>query len=115
MDESVTGEGAPVLAALLVRDKNGREELAVWCRYCENVHWHGNTEGHRAAHCFREADSPYVRTGYVLKRVGETTLANLRLWEKCQKPRRGQAQPRRTNAAGAGRASHALVGPDRTV
>ncbi|CKH71747.1 Uncharacterised protein [Streptococcus pneumoniae] len=36
--------------------------------YCRKFHHHGTGEGHRDAHCFEE-DSPYIRTGYVLKKM----------------------------------------------
>lgn len=39
------------------------------CQHCKINHYHGAGNGHRAAHCFK--GSPYLRTGYVLKEVGE--------------------------------------------
>jgi hypothetical protein len=48
------------------RDEKGN--LSTWCQYCRKFHHHGTGEGHRDAHCFEE-DSPYIRTGYVLKKM----------------------------------------------
>jgi len=50
-----------------------REQLVVWCCWCDAWHYHGagikgDSEypayGHRVAHC--HTDSPYKQTGYVL-------------------------------------------------
>jgi len=41
--------------------------LAVfWCEYCKTFHTHGNEDGHRVAHCVSK-DSPFKKTGYILK------------------------------------------------
>ena len=39
----------------------------VFCVYCKKFHLHGETLGHRTAHCDND-DSPYNETGYVLVR-----------------------------------------------
>ena len=44
---------------------DGRAGLAVWCRYCDCWHAHGEGLGHRDAHCHKK-DSPYKVTGYTL-------------------------------------------------
>lgn len=56
----------PVLDAY---DRNDGHGLAVWCRYCLKWHVHGHGAGDRAANCHVE-DSPYIKTGYVLKPIG---------------------------------------------
>jgi hypothetical protein len=55
----------PVLAAYA--DPHGY--LAVWCVHCRTWHHHGQTEGHRVAHCFNNR-SPYLEGGYILRHVG---------------------------------------------
>jgi hypothetical protein len=42
--------------------------LTLWCEHCLLFHNHGKVPGHLAAHCV-ETDSPYLKTGYVLKPV----------------------------------------------
>lgn len=39
--------------------------LKVWCVYCHRWHQHGQSGGHRAAHC-HVPSSPYRRSGYIL-------------------------------------------------
>ena len=56
----------PFLDAYDRKDGNG---LAVWCRYCRRWHAHGHGRGNRAAHC-HVGDSPYIKTGYLLKPIG---------------------------------------------
>ncbi len=43
-----------------VRVKNGAGEVRhhVWCPWCEEIHSHGNTSGHRVAHCHPWRGSP---------------------------------------------------------
>ena len=62
----------PRLPAYLVGER-GREQLVVWCCWCDAWHGHGAGSkddpeyplyGHRVAHC--HTDSPYRKTGYVL-------------------------------------------------
>jgi hypothetical protein len=43
----------------------------VYCDHCHRWHKHGHGAGHRVAHC--DANSPYKRTGYVLRLAGEMT------------------------------------------
>ena len=61
----MTSKKAPIVLAI-ERDEKGN--LSTWCQYCRKFHHHGTGEGHRDAHCFVE-DSPYIRTGYVLKKM----------------------------------------------
>lgn len=48
-------------------------QVFFYCRYCKRKHYHGNVGlengklGHRGAHCIND-ESPYLRTGYYLKR-----------------------------------------------
>ena len=63
----------PILLAY--EDEDGG--LHAWCIHCRRWHLHGAGEGHRAAHCTNK-DSPYLKTGYVLTRVGP--------WEGAKRP-----------------------------
>lgn len=69
-DETDAG-GYPIVEA--VRTKSGAQ-LVFACRYCGCDHLHGAGErfgdgdGHRVAHCI-VADSPYQKTGYILREV----------------------------------------------
>lgn len=56
---------APIVLAI---ERDAAGNLSTWCQYCSKFHHHGKGEGHRDAHCFEE-DSPYIRTGYVLKKM----------------------------------------------
>jgi len=56
---------APTLAAHEHLDGDGRVLWGVWCRHCQQQHWHGPGEGHRIAHC-QDPASPYATTGYNL-------------------------------------------------
>lgn len=56
-------------------DRDGM--LRIWCDHCHGWHFHGQGEGHRVAHCIDD-DSPYRKTGYVLKPVGDWTPALIR-------------------------------------
>jgi len=38
--------------------------LRAWCDHCRRWHLHGDSYGHRAAHCV--GVTPYSRTGYFL-------------------------------------------------
>ena len=57
------------------------QQLAVWCWWCRDWHYHGggiggdDGSGHRWAHCFgvRAERSPYAKTGYFLKYAGPVT------------------------------------------
>ena len=39
--------------------------MTFWCPFCKHQHFHGEGEGHRSAHC--SEDSPFDKTGYILK------------------------------------------------
>lgn len=45
--------------------------LKMWCQYCKQWHFHGKGEGHRRAHCIK--DTPYKKTGYILRLKKEQT------------------------------------------
>jgi hypothetical protein len=53
----------PILHATL--DKGRSDRWKVWCKYCEDFHFHGASDGHRAAHCSMHS-SPYKETGYII-------------------------------------------------
>ncbi|WP_224771486.1 hypothetical protein [Metabacillus idriensis] len=55
----------PVLQAF-ERDKDGM--LSAWCPFCARFHHHGKEEGHKVAHCI-DGNSPFEKTGYILKKV----------------------------------------------
>ena len=57
----------PILDAYDRPDGHG---LAVWSMYCRKWHVHGHGGGDRAAHCHVE-DSPYIKSGYVLRPIGK--------------------------------------------
>lgn len=63
--EKMAIKKVPIVLAI-ERDEKGN--LSTWCQYCRKFHHHGIGEGHRDAHCFEE-DSPYIRTGYILKKM----------------------------------------------
>ncbi|RXJ15193.1 hypothetical protein ETJ91_22615 [Bacillus albus] len=54
--------------SVLAIERDEKGNLSTWCQYCRKFHHHGIGEGHRDAHCIEE-DSPYTRTGYVLKKM----------------------------------------------
>lgn len=54
-------EGYPVLPAFTFTDGT----MKAWCPFCKEWHFHGQSEGHRGAHCTK-ADSPFHKTGYIL-------------------------------------------------
>ena len=53
--------GIPIIQAYLHNNR-----AVFWCEYCKTYHYHGPMDGHRVAHCISE-DSPFNRTGYILK------------------------------------------------
>ncbi len=57
-----TADGIPIIAA--VRSGN---DLSFYCQYCKRKHYHGGKDGHRVAHCWVKPDSPFQKTGYILK------------------------------------------------
>ncbi|EEL38300.1 hypothetical protein bcere0020_43510 [Bacillus cereus Rock3-29] len=54
--------------SVLAIERDEKGNLSTWCQYCRKFHHHGTGEGHRDAHCIEE-DSPYIRTGYILKKM----------------------------------------------
>jgi hypothetical protein len=66
---------APVIAAD-ERDKAGN--LSFYCNFCKTEHHHFNKEGHYSAQCKDIRVSPYVESGYILKR-------NRLFWDKTNK------------------------------
>lgn len=52
----------PEIETVISEDGKYRE---FFCKYCEDVHRHGLSTGHRSAHCKSEK-SPYKKTGYIL-------------------------------------------------
>ncbi|HDR7790935.1 hypothetical protein AB1I92_29225 [Bacillus mobilis] len=69
---------APIVLAI-ERDEKGN--LSTWCGVCECFHHHGADEGHRVAHCVNE-DSPFISTGYVLKKMKLSGKEIIRMGEK---------------------------------
>lgn len=61
--------GVATMKAEIKKAYEIRHHYLIWCAACLVWHWHGKAEGHRAAHCTAE-HSPYLDTGYVLKRAG---------------------------------------------
>ncbi|MFA4956358.1 MAG: hypothetical protein WC556_05215 [Candidatus Methanoperedens sp.] len=53
----------PIISTIERQDIPGGQEF--YCRYCQTIHHHGQTDGHRIAHCF--GDTPYCETGYYIK------------------------------------------------
>ncbi|GAB5403919.1 MAG: hypothetical protein Aurels2KO_21500 [Aureliella sp.] len=58
---------APILVVEPVLIDGYIKRYRVWCKFCEDWHYHGSAEGHRECHCSNNADSAYHATGYVLK------------------------------------------------
>ncbi|MCU5766009.1 hypothetical protein OCD09_02130 [Bacillus cereus] len=56
---------APIVLAI---ERDAAGNLSTWCSACDCFHHHGTSEGHRQSHCSNE-DSPYIHTGYFLKRM----------------------------------------------
>lgn len=56
---------APTLPAEAITDDDGHILWRVWCKHCNNWHFHGPGDGHRLAHCTDPA-SPYLKQGYNL-------------------------------------------------
>jgi hypothetical protein len=54
----------PVVDAL---DREDGAGLEMYCQYCKDWHLHGRGDGHRWSHCWN--DTPYRKTGYILRRV----------------------------------------------
>lgn len=65
----------PILAAD-ERDRAGN--LSFYCRFCKTDHHHHNIEGHYGAQCKDIRVSPYVESGYILRR-------NKLFWDKSNK------------------------------
>ena len=42
----------------------------VWCAFCRVWHLHGRVNGHRVEHCYWPL-SPYMKTGYFIRKVGD--------------------------------------------
>ena len=63
--DEIDREGYPILDAYIANYC----QWAVWCKFEKKWHYHGKAPGHRVAHCIKE-DSPYHRTGYVLRETG---------------------------------------------
>jgi len=49
--------------------------LTFWCPWCKKWHLHGTTDGSRVAHCF--IDTPFKRTGYIVKKMTEAELKEI--------------------------------------
>jgi hypothetical protein len=60
-------EFVPVLLA----QDHGETQLKVWCPYCVQFHYHGRGggEGHRVAHCDPDSCSPFIDTGYIIRKT----------------------------------------------
>jgi hypothetical protein len=52
-------EDIPVILCEVTKDKQWR----FWCPYCRRYHHHGDSPGHRAAHC---NSGPFRESGYWL-------------------------------------------------
>jgi hypothetical protein len=69
---------APELAAFEMFDMSeaehdirlGKVLWKIWCKYCKQMHAHPPFEGHHEARCIPELNTPYSKTGYVLKYCG---------------------------------------------
>jgi hypothetical protein len=71
-------DDAPVVRAFY---DEKTKQLKFFCQYCNTWHEHAAEDGHRVAHCWHAEPrgrlkgftTPYVKTGYILKRVGLLT------------------------------------------
>jgi len=59
-----------VATIILALERTDCKGLKFFCVYCKREHLHGEDEGHRTAHC-SNLKSPYLETGYILKRKTE--------------------------------------------
>ena len=41
--------------------------IKFWCVYCNSWHHHSSFDGYRVPHCLHGNNSPYHKTGYILK------------------------------------------------
>lgn len=54
------------------------EQYFFWCAFCNRFHYHGSYEGHVLPHCINQK-SPYLDTGYILKKYTKQELRELGL------------------------------------
>lgn len=64
----------PVIKALPHPELHGA--FMFWCPFCKKWHTHGIGEGHRCAHCHHK-DSPFDKTGYIIKKMTKVELRRL--------------------------------------
>jgi hypothetical protein len=72
MVEAGRDDGVPVIMATISCNPLHKDEhstCAFLCPYCLKMHIHGAIAGHRVAHCVH--DTPYQRTGYIIKLVSD--------------------------------------------
>lgn len=81
--EDVDGDGVPVLPAYRTKAWDGTPLALVWCGECFKWHTHGQSDGHRTAHC-TSPKSAYYRSGYILRVVGDMPPEQARLWPKLE-------------------------------
>ena len=61
---------------------DNQKQYAFWCSFCNKFHYHGSAElGHRTAHCINQ-NSPYHKTGYILKEYTKKELQEFDLHKK---------------------------------
>lgn len=60
-------EHTPIIKAERRKDVLGYK---FFCFYCNKNHYHGEGEGHRAAHCKPNENSPFLKTGYIITEGG---------------------------------------------
>lgn len=55
------------IPSVKVFKSQNQKQYIFWCPFCNRFHYHGSASlGHRTAHC-TNPDSPYKKTGYILK------------------------------------------------
>ena len=61
------------------KSQSGKQYI-LWCPFCKEFHGHGSAGlGHRGAHCPRDGNSPYLKTGYILEEYTKKELAQFQL------------------------------------
>lgn len=73
----------PVILTTPVIHPNGQWTQYFWCPFCKGYHSHGEGGGHRVAECWNP-DSPFKRTGYIVKPVWGWAVRAVWRGERCR-------------------------------
>lgn len=62
----------PLIKCLPREDFEGG--MKFWCPFCKTSHKHDRDDGHRAAHCTVESNSPFKAHGYIIQMMTKAEL-----------------------------------------